>query len=124
MQGAEYNGRKDVSLLEAILRIQGDLRRRLDPLRVTPLQAGMMLYLNRHPDAKAKETAAALAIQPPTLSPMVHTLVRKGWITNSRAPADDRAMCLRLTQAGKALARRITDRLRDVKLDLTPQKEA
>ena len=38
-------------------------RRRLVPLQVTSLQAGVMLYLQRHPDAKMKDTGAALSVQ-------------------------------------------------------------
>ena len=45
MQGVEHNGQEKLTLLELVLRVQGEFRRSLEPIRVTPLQAGMMLYL-------------------------------------------------------------------------------
>ena len=62
MPGVERKGQDEPTLLEVVLRAHGDFRRRLAPLHVTPLQAGVMLYLNRHPDAKMKDTAAALSV--------------------------------------------------------------
>jgi DNA-binding MarR family transcriptional regulator len=115
MWKAKTNGKKNVTLLEAVLRLQGDFRRRLEPLGVTPLQAGILLYLQRHPGAKVKDTAAALAVQPPTVSAMILTPVRKGWLTKRRVPTDDRSVSLRLTQHGQVLARNILDGIRDMK---------
>jgi hypothetical protein len=45
MRGVEHNGDEKLTLLELVLRVQGEFRRSLEPIRVTPLQAGMMLYL-------------------------------------------------------------------------------
>ena len=33
------------TLLEVVLRMHGDFRRRFEPIGVTPLQVGVMLYL-------------------------------------------------------------------------------
>ena len=79
-----------------MLRVQGDFRRRLTPLRVTPLQAGVLLYLHRHRDAKVTEAAAALGVQLPTLPVVIRGLVRKRWVIRRRALHDDRVVCLRL----------------------------
>jgi DNA-binding MarR family transcriptional regulator len=124
MRKAAHNGKQNMTLLERVLQLNGVFRRRLEPLGTTPLQAGMILYLQRHPGAKVKATATALAIQPPTVSPMVRSLVRKGWVTNSRSASDDRTVCLRLTRHGQGLARKIMGRLRDMKSDLTLKKDA
>jgi DNA-binding MarR family transcriptional regulator len=58
------------------------------------------------------------------LSGVVKDLVRKRWVTKRRSVKDDRVVCLSLSRQGPALARRIKDRVRDVKNDLTPRKEA
>jgi integrase len=41
------------TLLELLLRLEGDIRRCLEPNRVTPLQAGVLLFLRRHAEARA-----------------------------------------------------------------------
>ena len=104
--------------------MHGDFRRRLEPIGVTPLQAGVMLYLHRHPDAKMKDTAAALSVQPPTLTAVIDDLVRSRWVARRRALHDDRVVCLGLSRQGEVVARRIKDHVRDVRSDLTSLKEA
>ena len=47
---------------------------RLVPIRVTPLQAGVTLYLHWHLDVKLKEVAAALGVQPPTINTTISQL--------------------------------------------------
>ena len=111
MRGVEHNGNEKLTLLEQVLRVQGDFRRRLEPIRVTPLQAGVILYLQRHMDAKLTDAAEALCLRLPTLSAVVKVLVRKRWMTKQRALHDDRALCLRLSRRGEALARRIKDQV-------------
>ena len=56
------SGDRHVTFLEVVLRLRGDFRRRLEPIRVTPLQAGVLLYLHRCVDANAAEAAPGLAI--------------------------------------------------------------
>src|SRR4029077_10537299 len=63
-----YNGDEDLILLERVLQLQGDFRRRLEPIRVTPLQAAMLLFLSRHEKAKLTDAAATLCVRPPTLT--------------------------------------------------------
>ena len=58
MHGVEHDGTEKLSLLELVLRVQGEFRRSLEPIRVTPLQAGVMLFLPRHADAKLTDAAA------------------------------------------------------------------
>ena len=115
MPGVEHTGQDERTLLEVVLRLHGDFRRRLAPIGVTPLQAGVILYLLRHSDAKLKDTAAALDVQPPTLTVVIGDLVRKRWLTRRRSIHDDRALCLRLSQQGQVMVRRITDHVRHVK---------
>ena len=120
MLGVKHEGQDKPTLLEVVLRVHGDFRSQLASIGVTPLQAGVMLYLQRHPDAKMKDTAAALSIQPPTLTAVIDDLVRKRWVTRRRALHDDRAVCLRLSRQGQVVARKIKNHVRDVQSDLTP----
>ena len=84
----------------------------------------MILYLLRHPDAKMKETAAALSVQPPTLTAVIQDLVRKRWVTRRRALHDDRVVCLRLSRQGEVVVQKIKNHVRDVRSDLTSMKKA
>ena len=95
MRGVEHNGHEKLTLLELVLRVHGEFRRNLEPIRVTPLQAGMLLYLQRHRDAKLTDAAAALCLRLPTLSDVVKDLVRKRWITKRYSVEDQigRASC-------------------------------
>ena len=124
MRGVEHNGNEKLTLLELVLRVQGEFRRSLEPIRVTPLQAGVILFLCRHANAKLTDAADALGVRVPTLSAVVKDLVLKRWVTKRRSLTDNRAVCLSLSRQGKALARRIKDHVRHVKSDLTPMKEA
>ena len=99
-----------------MLRLHGDFRERLAPLRVTPLQAGVMLYLDRHGAAKLKDVAAALSVMPATASQVMKDLARKRWVTKQRVPHDDRALCLQLSRQGEALVRNITDQVPSVRM--------
>jgi len=124
VQEVKHNGHEELTLLELVLQLHGDFRRSLEPIRVTPLQAGVILFLRRHTDAKLTDAAASLGVRLPTLSEVVKDLVRKRWVTKRRSATDTRAVCLSLSRRGAALAQRIKDHVRDVRSDLTPMKEA
>jgi len=124
MQGVEHNGDEELTLLELVLQLHGEFRRSLEPIRVTPLQAGAILFLRRHADARVTDTAAALCLRLPTLSEVVKDLVRKRWVTKRRSVMDTRVVHLLLSRRGEALAQRIEGQVRHVKSDLTPMKEA
>jgi len=124
MQEVKHNGHEELTLLELVLQLHGEFRRSLEPIRVTPLQAGVLLFLRRHTDAKLTDAAASLGVRLPTLSEVVKDLVRKRWVTKRRSATDTRAVCLSLSRRGAALAQRIKDHVRDVRSDLTPMKEA
>ena len=122
MSDIEHPDENEPTLLEAVLRLQSDFRQQLAPLRVTPIQAGVILYLHRHPLAKVKDAAAAVSVRSPTITPVINDLVFKRWVTRHRSPDDRRALYMRLTQRGEILARRIKERIRDVGSKLAPQK--
>jgi DNA-binding MarR family transcriptional regulator len=91
---------------------------------VTPLQAGVLLFLRRHAEATLTDAAASLGVRLPTLSVVVKALVRKRWVTKRRSVTDTRVVCLSLSRRGGALVQRINKQVRDVRSDLTPMKEA
>jgi DNA-binding MarR family transcriptional regulator len=107
------------TLLELVLRLEGDIRRGLEPIRVTPLQAGVLLFLCRHAEARVTDASAALGVMLPTMSTVVKDLVRKRSVTRHRSVKDDRVVCLRLSRRGNALALQIEQRVRQVEATLT-----
>ena len=118
MRGVEHNDHEAQTLLELVLQLHGEFRRSLDPFRVTPLQAGVLLLLRRHADAKLTDAAAALRVNPPTLSAVVTDLVRKRWVTKRRSVKDDRVVCLQLGQRGNVRALQVEQRVRQVNATL------
>ena len=100
MRGLEHTGQDKPTRLEVALGLQGDFRIQLAPLRLTPLQAGVMFYLHRQREAQMTETAGGVGVEGPTLSVVVRTQVRKHWVTSHRTSHDRRVMCVRLTQRG------------------------
>jgi DNA-binding MarR family transcriptional regulator len=115
---AEKDGYEDLTILELVLQLHGDFRRRLEPIRVTPLQAGVILFLRRHVDARVTDTATALRVRLPTLSEVLNDLVRKRWVTRRRSVTDTRVVHLRLSRRGNALALQINQRVRQVNAPL------
>lgn len=106
----------DITLLELVLRVQGDFRRRLEPIRVTPLQAGVILFLCRHVEANITDTAAALSVRLPTLSAVVNNLGEKRWVTRRYSVKDHRFVCLSLSRRGEVLAQKIDEQVRQVSM--------
>jgi len=104
--------------LELLLRLEGDFRKRLGPIRVTPSQAGVILFLRRQADANVTDAATALGVSQATLSRTVTTLVRKQWVAKRRSAKDDRVVALSLSRRGNALALQINQRVHQVNAPL------
>ena len=100
--------------LERVLWLHGQYRRSLEPLGVTPLQAGVLLFLHRHADTNMTDAAHALCVRVPTLSEVIQDLVRKRWVTKRRSVTDTRVVHLRLSSRGNALVVKIEQRMRSV----------
>jgi DNA-binding MarR family transcriptional regulator len=107
MRRVKHKNDEEPTLLELVLQLHGEFRRSLEPIRVTPLQAGLLLFLSRHANSPLTDAAASLAVRLPTLSAVVKDLVRKRWVTKRRSATDIRAVHLRLSRLGQALAQRI-----------------
>jgi len=118
---AVKNGHADVTTLERVLQWHGAFRRSLGPIRVTPLQAAMLLFVSRHAEAKLKDAANALCVRPPTLNDVVKDLVRKRWVTKRRSVVDTRVVHLQLSRRGEALTHQIGQRVHQVTITLTEE---
>ena len=118
MRRAGRNGDKKRILLVLLLRLVGDFRKILEPLRVTPSQAGVILFLRHHANARVTDTATAVGVSLATLSRTVTALVHKRWIAKRRAAKDDRVVVLSLTRRGKAIARHIEQQVRHLTIKL------
>jgi DNA-binding MarR family transcriptional regulator len=119
---AVKNGHEDVTTLERVLQLHGQFRRNLEPLRVTPLQAAVLLFLLRHPESKISQIADALVLRVPTVSDVVKDLVRKRWVTK-RYPVDDhRVVCVQLSRRGHALVLKIEARVPQVNATLVQEE--
>lgn len=114
MENAEHTGPNELTLLERVLQLQGDFRRSLDPIRVTPLQAGMILFLRRHPEARATDAARAFSLRLPTMVAVVQAMARKRWIIRRRSVTDTRIVHLSLSRQGQDLARKIDVQVRQM----------
>ena len=108
-------------LLELLLRLEGDIRRRLEPICVTLLQAGVLLFLRCHAEANVTDAAAMLGVRLPTVSVVVKALVRKRWVTKRRSGKDDRVVVLSLSRWGDTLALQIEKRVYQVNATLAKQ---
>ena len=119
MKNAEQTGHSELTLLERVLKLHGDFRRSFDPIRVTPLQAGMILFLRRHPEAKATDAARAFSLKLPTVVEVVQAMARKRWIIRRRSVADVRIIHLSLSRQGQNLARKIDVQIRHLTTGIT-----
>ena len=111
--------REEPTQLEMVLWLNGQFRRSLGPLRVTPLQAGVLLYLRRHMDANITKTAAALCLRLSTVTEVIDDLVRKRWVTRRRSTTDTRVVQLRLSPQGSTLVVKIEQGVGQVATMLT-----
>jgi DNA-binding MarR family transcriptional regulator len=124
MRDTKSHGQKATGpmLLELLLRLEGDIRRRSEPIRVTLLQAGVLLFLRRHAEANVTDAAATLlGVRLPTVSVVVKALVRKRWVTKRRSGKDDRVVVLSLSRWGDTLALQIEKRVYQVNATLAKQ---
>jgi MarR family transcriptional regulator, organic hydroperoxide resistance regulator len=75
----------------------------LEPLGLTHPQYLVMLALWEREPRSLGDIAAALRLEPATLSPLVKRLESAGLVTRERSADDERQLAVRLTAAGRAL---------------------
>ena len=91
------------ALAAASRSVIGVYRPVLEPLGLTHPQYLVMLALWERSPRTARDISQALHLEPPTLSPLLKRLQSAGLITRSRSVADERALDIELTEAGRAL---------------------
>lgn len=117
------SGHEHLTTLEHVLRLHGLFRQSREPLRVTPFQVAVLLFLHRYPRAKVTDAADALVVRVPTVSEVLNDLVRNRWVTKRYSVEDRRVVCVQLSRRGEALVRKIWDSCRH-EGNLTAKTEA
>ena len=78
----------------------------LEPMGLTHPQYLVMLALWEAEPLRVSELADRLSLEPATLSPLLKRLEAGGLVTRRREPADERAVAVTLTPAGRRLRSR------------------
>src|SRR5215217_324699 len=107
----------DFSALEDVIRLHGVLRRQLEPVHVTPLQAAVLLYVQRHTGTRVMRMAKDLKLQPPTMVNVVQDLVVKKLIAKKGYAFDRRVKPLFLTSRGQSTVRQVTRKINPARLN-------
>lgn len=74
------------------------------PMKLRPVEFSLLLLLMKNPDLSPKHLAQALKLPAPNITVLVDRLVERDVVERRRSPTDGRAMQLRLTEKGQALA--------------------
>ncbi|MBK8479718.1 MAG: winged helix DNA-binding protein [Proteobacteria bacterium] len=102
---AELVPRLLTGLMRVGMLLRSDGLRRGRAVGLTPTQRQILLLLRtRRRPLRLAEVAGSLDLGSPTISAAVGALVRKGAVVREREPGDRRALALRLTSSGRALA--------------------
>lgn len=75
----------------------------LDELDLTYTQYITMMAMWEHEELSAKELGAILYLDSGTLTPVLKTLEKKGFVVRQRSKDDERSLILSLTPSGKNL---------------------
>ena len=75
----------------------------LEPLSLTHPQYLVMLALWEREPRSVRDLSETLALEPATLSPLLKRLEATGYVERRRSTADERALEVRLTPAGREL---------------------
>jgi MarR family transcriptional regulator, organic hydroperoxide resistance regulator len=81
----------------------GIYRPLLEPMGLTHPQYLVMLALWDREPRSVKDIGQTLRLEPATLSPMLKRLESLGYISRRRNAADERELCVELTETGRAL---------------------
>lgn len=73
---------------------------RFNPLGVSPTHYSALMLIEKNPDCRQTELAAALGMRQPNLLERIDALVERGLVSRSPDPDDRRANVLRLTSEG------------------------
>ena len=91
------------SLYAATIAINRAYKPVLDRLGITYPQFLVLQTLNEAEEGRTiGSIAERLALEPSTITPLAKRLEAAGLVTRTRNPADERQVCVRLTEKGKA----------------------
>lgn len=95
---------------------------------LTPAGAAVVMAIHRNADLNHGELAEACLVRPATLTGVVDTLVRTGFVTREADAADRRAVRILLTGKGEQVAAKVAKRVAAKKsltsVDADPENEA
>ena len=75
----------------------------LDELDMTYTQYISMMVLWEHGELSVKELGEYIYLDSGTLTPLLKTLEKKGWVKRTKSLKDERVLNISLTEKGKAL---------------------
>lgn len=75
----------------------------LDELDLTYTQYIAMMVLWEHKELTVKELGTYLYLDSGTLTPLLKTMEKKGWVTRCRSKEDERVLHVSITEQGEAL---------------------
>ena len=81
----------------------------LDALDLTYTQYIAMMVMWEHKEISVKEIGEFLYLDSGTLTPVLKTLEKKGFLTRTRAKEDERVMKIRITEQGMNLREQAAD---------------
>ncbi|MGP8078748.1 MAG: MarR family winged helix-turn-helix transcriptional regulator [Thermoplasmata archaeon] len=101
-------GREFVVALEGLMEcFQQEQRGLFRDWRLTPVQFFVLRWLSKDQDANMSTLAWMLGVRPQTVTPIVDSLEKGGWVRRVRSREDRREALLRLTPKGSRLLRSI-----------------
>lgn len=109
-----------LGLLVAAIRraVKAMVTRRVAPLGLAPLQFWVLVGALEAPGASQAELARRLRCDEPSVSRVVASLARRGWLRALRHEDDRRRVLLSLTPTGRALARRLVPIAAEVRAEV------
>lgn len=75
----------------------------LDELNMTYTQYIAMMVMWEHNELTVKELGQYLYLDSGTLTPLLKTMEKKGWVERNRSKEDERVLIVTVTDAGEAL---------------------
>ncbi len=75
----------------------------LDELDMTYTQYITMMVLWEHQEVSVKELGQHLYLDSGTLTPLLKTMEKKGWVERNRSKEDERVLNVKITEQGNAL---------------------
>ena len=94
------------------------LARELADLQLTASEANVLANLAGGAELTASALAARVGSRPTTMTAVLDRLAGRGWIVRAPHPSDRRAVALRLTAAGRGVARTVARAYERVEADV------